>query len=418
MSAPSRLIGSTAGFGICVALSAAVAAQGSPQVLIGGARAAPVGFLQQQAWCRPAVALCNLPYPQPPLPFAGGTAYNSLNQVVWDSNGPLLVGASATSVPPCALSCGPIPVPGLPAGAVVCGLAFDELSQTLIAIDNTPSIRTFIVPPVGCPIPGFVCPLLNVFPPILQPGGLAFSEKNQLLYFSVSNFAGGAPQTLIFATRAPANPCVPLCATPVPGCPNGVQLGPVTGLAFDDATDDLYVTDGAIVMRLTLNIAVTPCTIAAVNCCQQPLVATYYGLELEASHPTTVGVSCLGAPCPACPAMALSTSGDPTVGMPYPLTVSNGPMPSNAIPFIGFPGCTPGFPIFCGRFHPPLAPLIQLPGFALAGAAPCGGSGTLVLPIPLNYAICGLSFCVQAIVLCPGPGIGLTNALNATVTDN
>lgn len=93
-------------------------------------------------------------------------------------------------------------------------------------------------------------------------------------------------------------------------------------------------------------------------------------------------------------------------------------MPSNAVPALGFPGCTPGVPIFCGRFHPSLVTLLVLPGLALAGPAPCGGSATLFVPIPLNYALCGLSFCSQEVVVCAGLGLGLTNALNATITDN
>lgn len=405
---------------LAASLAAGAFAQGTPQALIGGATAAGGTALARQIWCQPSAALCNLPMlPPPAAPFAGGTAYNSFNQVAWTSNGPLLLGVSATSVPPCAVVCGPVPVPGLPAGSLVAGLAFDELGQTLIAIDSTPSIRTFATPPVGCPVPGFVCNLAGVFPPNLTPGGLAYSEKNNLLYFSVSNFAGGAPMSLIFATRAPQNPCVPLCAIPVPlACPAGPQLGPITGLAFDDATDDLYLTDGVVLMRLTMNIAISPCAVAATACCVRPLVGPYHGLELEPSHPLTVGAACTAAPCPVCPAMALGTSADPTVGTPFNLSVNNAPSPGNVVLFMGFPGCTAGVPIFCGLFHPSLAVLVGLPAVPLVGPAPCGGAGGLGFPIPLNYALPGLSFCVQGVVVCAGAGLGLTNALNATITDN
>jgi len=395
-------------------------AQGTPQNLIGGSFGAAVGVaLQQQVFCKPGAVLCPLPIPPPPAPFAGGTAYDSFQQVIWETNGFLWMGVSAVSNPPCVVVCPPVAVPGLPANVFLTGLAFDDLTRTLIAIDSANFIRTYVVPPAGCPVPGFICPLGGVIPPNLQTGGLAYSEKHNLLYFSASNFAGGAPNTVIQVSRAPVNPCVPICPFGVPICPVAPQLGPITGMAFDDASDDLYITDGAVVMKLSMNIAVSPCAIRAVVCCAQPLPGAYHGLDIESSHMLPVGAPCTWVPCAACPQLALVANSDPSIGnATYGVTVTGAPVPSNAAVSLGFPGCTAGVPLWCGLFYPPLALNIVLPPFALAGAPPCAGTGIQPIPIPVNYNLCGFSFCAQAVVLCPGGGIGLTNALNGTLTDS
>ena len=395
--------------------SARASAQGTPQALIGGA-ALPGPMLQRQTICAPAARLCPIPYPPPPAPFAGGTAYDPHGQVIWDSNGPMLV---AMPLPPaCAPICPPLPVPGLVPPALVTGLAYDEGPSLLLVVDSTAVVTILRVPRAAPCAPLLLrsCPLGPLVPPGFTPGGLAFSEASNRLFVAISSFAGGPPGNLILVL-GPGAGCAPLCQLPLPACLGVPPLGPITGLAFDDASNSLLATDGVVVQQLAL--APGLCGIAAARCCPAPLAATYYGLDLQASHPLAVGKSCLGAPCPACPAMALATAGgDPVPGNRGFALVLNGAPPGVPVTtLLNFPGCGGGVPLLCGTFFPRLAGVVALPPVTTAGGA-CAGTATLPVPIPLSYAFCGVSLCFQDVLVCPGLGLGLTNAIDVTITDD
>ena len=398
------------------------AAQGTPSALIGGAFNAAAGpMIQRQVWCTPGVPLC-LPVLGPPvMPFAGGTAYDPGTQTIWNSDGLLLTGLSALSVPPCAPVCPPVPCPGLPAGAFVCGLAFAEDTRSLWVIDSTPALMelTFVGGP--CPVPLRRCGLAGVIPPTHTPGGLAYSEKLRMVLYSVSMWGVVPPNNLVFI--APSNaPCAPVCMVPWNACGAVAALGAITGLAYDDCTDTMYATDGALLANGVLRFVPPNCQLLRQQCCNLPVIAAYYGLCIEPSHPVARGMSCTAAPCPNCPALAMSTTSDPTLGNArFALQVSNAPAGSVLICMLGPGPCTPGIPVLCGLYYPILPPAPVMFGIVgLGGPAPCGGSGAAALPVPMDVSLCGSTVCVQGLVLClaaPGPGVGLTNALDLTITD-
>jgi hypothetical protein len=392
----------------------------TPQALMGGAvSGSGVPFLQRQVYCNSAKSICSPILAVPPANFAGGTAYEPGREIIWDSDGVRLTGVRVDSVPPCRPVCTPTVVPGLPASALVTGLAFaDAPNKVLFVADSTPEIMTLLVPPTtACPIFQARCSLANIIPAGHRPGGLAYSEKHKVLFYSSSNFAGGPAMNVVYAAPS-ANPCAPLCKFVPPSC-TGFVLGPITGLAYDDGRNALYLTDGKALQRFVIVPSTAGCQPQPVDCCTAPVVGPYYGLELEPSHATQTGAPCTSAPCPACPLMELDAAGDPVVGnATFALQLTNSPASGSLFAFLGAGPCTAGIPVFCGLFHPSWAP-VSLGSVPLGGSGPCNGSAAFPLPIPASYALIGITVCVQGVVVCtPGVGLGLTNALGLQITDN
>jgi hypothetical protein len=117
--------------------------------------------------------------------------------------------------------------------------------------------------------------------------------------------------------------------------------------------------------------------------------------------------------------MLLAAAGDAALGnvaFGYRLT---GAQPGiTAFCFANVGPCTPGVPIFCGLFHVPLVPPpINLGAMVTVGAA-CASTAFQPLPIPVNPAICGTDISAQDVIICPGFGIGLTNAVCVRITDS
>lgn len=402
-----------------VALSASVAAQASS--LVGGANVAGNPTLLRQQNCQPA-RMCTPILALPTTPFAGGTAYDPIRQVVWDTDG--LQIASVTylsgSGGPCRVICAPQPVPGLPAGAVATGLAFEEDASgagRLWCIDSAFQLQAFGWPTRSCPGIGTRCSVANFMPtPNHRPGGLAISEANGTIFWSTSDFTGGVANNWIFGCNI-ATPCQPVCRLQVGGC-LGVPLGPITGLAFDDCTDTMYITDGRNVATAQYfpPSAVAPCRLVITSCCPSSTVAgAYYGLCVEPAHDTRVGTNCLSAPCPACP-MLFSAQGDASLGNgTFGYRLSGAPPGATAFCLFNVGACTPGIPFLCGSFYVPLSPIILGSAVTVGGA--CAAQAFQPLPIPMNPSLCNLPISAQDVVVCAGGGFGLTNAVCTTISD-
>ena len=401
------------------------AAQGTPYQLVGGASnpVAPPNFIQNQIWCQRPTRKCNTPL-VPPAHNGGGTAYDPATQVIWDCDGARLIGARATSTPPCGLVCGPV-LAQTPPNAIVTGLAFDEGNRWLWQLDSSPGLSWFTT--TGTPCPKLVgrCSLAGVFPTTHTPGGLAYSERYKLVFYSASIFPSGIATNIVYAAPA-SNPCQPICKFPFDVCTGGPPLSALRGLAFDDCSSTLYATDG---IRVARGVFLPPptCTVPTIACCNASLIAPYYGLCLETSHAVSVGNSCTALPCPACPNMVLSAIGDPATGNSlFALRISGAPATTAALGTVGVfllgPGpCTPGLPMGCGLYHIQLPPPPILLGVTpLLGPPACGGVATQPLPVPLDPVLCGVNLSTQAAVLCAGAsgiGMGLTNALDLTLND-
>jgi hypothetical protein len=399
---------------VVLALVAAPAAQR----LIGGAHSPATGpILATQNVCAPSARLCGPLLAPPPLPAAGGTAYDPRRQVVWNTDGPTLAGVQRLASAPCsAFYCPPAPAP-LPAGALATGLAFDESRDAVWMIDNSPSLSLLRLSATArCPALAARCSLAAVIPPTHTPGSLAFSERLQMVFWSSSVFGGGAAANIVYVARA-NDPCTVICRITLfgtVGCGGGV-LGPITGMAFDDCTDRIYVTDG---VRVLSGVFLQPCGATSFACCAAALVAPYYGLDIEAEHPVRVGASCLQAACGACPSLSLSAVGDPSLGNPaFALRISGAPTGGLSAIALSAGPCGAGLPLWCGLLHPAFPPGFVFP-LPLAGGGACGGTATQPLPIPMMPWTCGLKLCAQGAILCVPAGNGLTNALELTLSDS
>jgi hypothetical protein len=389
--------------------------------LVGGAAAGGVPSIirqrncQQQIVCQPILNL-------PAAPPAGGSAYDPIRQVIWDTDGMLLVSVSyLTTGGPCRVACAAAPVPGLPAGALASGLAFQEDGTgagVLWCVDTSFQLQAFAWPTRSCPGVGQRCSIAAFMPtPAHRPGGLAVSEANRTIFFSASDFTGGAANNWVFGANL-ANPCQPICRLQVGGCA-GLALGPITGLAFDDCSNTMYLTDGRTVATATYfpPTAIAPCRLNITACCPTTaLTPTYYGLCVEPTHHSTAGTNCLNAPCPPCP-MNLTAVGDASLGNSTFAFRLNAAPPGTAFCIFNVGACTPGFPFLCGTFHLPLMP----PPIILSTVPTVGGACAAVanhpLPIPLSPWLCGAPISAQDIVVCAVGGFGLSNAVCTTLSD-
>ncbi len=393
------------------------------QRLVGGAFSPAGGpLLATKTFCAASVRLCSPILAAPPTNFAGGTAYDPIHQVIWDTDGLRLIGILALAAVPCATPYCPAVALPLPANALATGLAFDESRDAVWMIDSSPSLSLLRISATSrCPTLSARCDLTPVVPTTHATGSLAFSERRQLVLWSSSVFTGGAAANIVYVAAA-ANPCVVTCRITLfgtVGC-GGAPLGPITGMAYDDCTDRIYVTDGTAVLRATY---LPPCGANGFQCCAAAAVAPFYGLDLEPAHPTSVGGSCMMPPCAACLAVTLTTSGDPTIGnAAFALRIQNAPAGSFGMLAFHPGACGAGLPLFCGLYHPAaLPPAVLFGPVALVGGGACTAAGAFPLPVPLAAGLCGQRFCTQGVILCIGAGLGvggLTNAVDFVIGDS
>jgi hypothetical protein len=400
---------------IVLTLAAAAAPAQAPSRLVGGASTTAGGILQRDPMtCTPA-QMCGPLFGPLPQPFAGGTAYDPIRGVIWTTDGVSLIGMPAQNAA-CVPVCGPIPVPGLAAGVVATALAFQEdgsATGVLWCVDSSHNLHRFAWSG-ACPVAGTTCSLATSAPTLTHRfGGLAISETNSRIFYAASDFGSGLPNTWVFSAPL-SNPCTPTCSVPLPlTCP-GLVGRRVTGLAFDDCLDTLYVTDGIFVFWAAFT---APCTFGPMSCCTVPAASPYVGLCVEPRRSLTQGSSCLSAPCATCPSMLLAAVGDPTLGnSSFGFRLANAPAGSTVLGYWNV-GCSPGVPALCGTFFPPFVPPpIPFTPVVLGGTG-CGGQTFHALPIPLAATLCGLTFSAQDVLICPGFGTGLSNAVCATISD-
>jgi len=232
---------------------------------------------------------------------------------------------------------------------------------------------------------------------------IATSEKGTLGY---------AHSILGFAAK---QPCVIRCKYAIKStCLSSKRL--LSGLAFYCCPKrTLYASDG--LRNLELIATSTSCGFLAGRCCAA--AGDYRGLAVTPGWTLThLGKSCMSKPCRVCPNTYLATAGgDPSLGNPkFSLDLINAPtgsLPNFAVMYIRGAACSPGFPVFCGRFYP--LPFHIGPLAAPISGSGCSGFARMPLPIPASANLCGLKLCTQYLILCPRavglPGIGLSNAL-------
>lgn len=386
--------------------------------------------------CAPPSILCTT---APPAPltgrwYEGGFAFDPIRgNGGWSTNGTQLwyqrIANPMVCVPQCTVAVAQVlpPQPVTDPQPRVGGLTIDVRRQQLAHAESflgTGAIRLYsIAPGLVCPTPLASCVFALPFPDSLV-GGIAYDGRRDVFYVVSTRATGPALDTRIqVIQRLPFPTCTAVCTLTLPAtiapC---VGLGPIRGLAYDPCPQNLYVTDGRQTVAFqTGGTAACPSLTSTMTCCflMHPAGQIWHGIDVPRRPGRLLGSSCTGAPCPACPLMTIAEVGHSVVGnLAFGFQVQNAPAGGTAFFFLSNTCVSPGLPFFCGQIHLGLTPPWPV-GFgtsALTGVPPCGGTGTALLPIPLNYSLCNLSLCVQAIVVCPAPGgIGVTPAASFVI---
>jgi hypothetical protein len=356
--------------------------------------------------------------------YAGGTAYDPRNQTVWISDGANLgeyyLKSGSSLSKSCASRCKILKATIANANASVSGLAHDENDAKLYQLSTTPGameITTYDT--TSCPVKPTLCRI-----PLKQGQvacGLAHDEINDYLYISVStpsSLIKGAWDQEIWINLA-SDPCKNICKTkPTQNC----VLTLITGLAFDSCARILYATDGSKTQAWPLS-ALAKCTFTKGWCCTKSTAPRYKGLALIPGWTVKrFGKSCAQPPCEACHNVRIGFKGALAPGNTVEVSLDHAPIPAAAIFFGKIGGCGSAglvFPYpFCGGWYA-IPPAFLFAGLPVTGSTQCCGNIKLKLKLPPGPKICGLKICLQWYFVCkgtkPGPGTGLTDAIELTV---
>ncbi|MGE0144028.1 MAG: hypothetical protein AB7I19_09465 [Planctomycetota bacterium] len=383
-----------------------LAAQTVPE-LIGVTAATPLLRTRDMGTC--AERACP-PTGFPPMaahPAAGGTAFDPGRGGAWISNGTHLACVTKDG---CRFLCPTTPLSL--AREFVSGLAVDETRRHLLLSTTSNAIEVY---ELDCPLGRRISRCIAPVPATHTIGGIATADVEDFVIFSSSDFSGTAPPANTLYVAARSAPCTPLCSVPIPRFCG--TLGPIHGVAYDQCTRTVWVTDGFATLGMTIDLRT--CTISPTHCCAMTPPEPFIGLCVAPSEGTTTGRNCIRPSCPPCAAsMTIGTKGSPAIGnADFAITLESAPAGGGAWLLLSFAGpCTGGMPTptpFCGLLHVDFSFLIVLGGVPITGGpAACGGTATMPVPVPADLGLCGLHACGQWLGICPLGGVFTSNALS------
>ena len=211
-----------------------------------------------------------LPTPLPPvLPYAGGTAYDSVLGQILVSDGFRIIHVDHDT---CSTVCGPYQPP-ITTSSVVTGLAMDEVQKVLWISDSSNTLSKT----TGCPAT-LVSSCRMAMPVGYTVAGLASDDLRGLLFYAAGDWGMTPPRPNLVVVAKTSSPCTPLCTIQVTGCGTN-PMNPITGLGFDPITSTLFMTDGRQTLESKFDLQ--NCTLSEVRCCGgvQPVNEPYVGLE-------------------------------------------------------------------------------------------------------------------------------------------
>jgi len=360
-----------------------------------------------------------LPTPLPPvLPYAGGTAYDSVLGEILVSDGFRIIHVDPDT---CSTVCGPYQPP-ITTSSVVTGLAMDEVQKVLWISDSSNTLSKT----TGCPAT-LVSSCKMAMPVGYTVAGLASDDLRGLLFYAAGDWGMTPPRPNLVVVTKTSSPCTPLCTIQVTGCGTN-PMNPITGLGFDPITSTLFMTDGRQTLESKFDLQ--SCTLSEVRCCGgvQPVNEPYVGLEFLPSRATILGRSCLDSICGTCPnAVGQHTAiGDPTLGNPSFALRMDGLPPQSltvvkaAFLIVGAGPCqSPGIKVlpFCGPLLVPVQPLIPIVIGPLSpvGTVACTAYVSVTLAVPIDRSLAGQVLSSQFVMTCThqlAVGTAVSNCLS------
>ncbi len=385
-------------------------AQTVPQ-LIGITAGAPLLRTRDMGLCTENACPAGIA-PMTGHPAAGGTGYDPRRGGAWVTNGNDL---ALLAPQRCTTLCGPQAL--LDPSVQMTGLAVDEVRDVLWVSDTRNVIHQYAI---ACPVQRRLAQCAASVPSGHTIGGLATADAAALVLYATSDFSGTAPpgNRLVVATQA--RPCQPLCVLQVDRCGTAV-MGPIHGVAFDQCTDTVWLTDGYRTVGFTLDVQ--RCSLVPTHCCGPSSLDPYIGLCILPSQPTAFGRACAAGSCVPCSSAVIGTVGDPALGNGgFAFTLDQAPVGALCWLGISLNGpCSPfgviALPPFCGRLHVDVLNVAALGAFVTGGGTGCTGSALAPLGVPPNPVFCGLHACAQWVGVC-GPSLGtfVTPALSFAVS--
>jgi hypothetical protein len=394
-------------------LPATAAAQG-PNSLIGLTRGTPT-LSERTLTCTPLPPCVISGLSSPATPWAGGTAWDPIHNVLWVSNGPQIEAVAPTT---CTVYCLTQPAPLLSPNATVTGLEVVESQNQLWMVDSFGVLYqcTLACPPVRVA----TCNTPLTFTSNWSTGGLAVDECNGIVFYSYSNWSTNAT---LLAMAPIATPCQIFNQVPLPA---SCGMTAVTGLTVDGCRRVLYITDGTVTMSWNYTVGPGPTpvvTFGTLTCCALSLpTGSLVGLALRSGSANPAGTGCSNGSYPAC-IMSHVLRGSPNLG-----NASFG-LDVNTAAHDTFIWCVIGVgPCVAGPVIPPLCgPAMVGPTLGTLGPfhAPTGTGCSIYapfnLPIPLNRGLCGMPLSSQCVALCAtgSPlGTAMSNCLSWQLQSN
>lgn len=374
--------------------------------------------LQDVGACTAPTTVCNAALLNNANAIAGGAAYDPRQQALWACDDRTLELFRLGDCKPLCQT-----TPQRQGSLTISGLAISDRRRLMFQLETAPGtavLETYDLR--ACP-PGQAAlrPCSVPIAAAAVAAGLAFDEARELLYVSSSERLLGGYRHLLHVLQLGATaPCGQfVCTVQFTDCSPSLSGAAITGLAYESCSQLLYATTGTVTRTLRL-VDPLHCNVQDLGCCNSQGPGGFFaGIDVvpgwsRQDH----GTSCLGTPCPSCPAMRGDLAGgDPSLGnQEFAAALNSAPAGGQAFLLLGAGPCTAGLPLpfLCGPVFPAPAPLLVVPA-PLSGTG-CLGAARVPLPIPVDPGLCGGTLCSQWLVLCAGAGgAGASNAVQFTI---
>lgn len=401
--------------GAVAALSSILAAQ--PLIGFTARNFSPMSSrITSQVMCNPALTVCNQALPPPSQNYAGGAAYSPWRHSIWHTEGTRLL---ELTIDNCKRVCLRPTFRILGPQSLASGLTINAARNEMYQVESRAGLAgvvtyRFVSPSAVCPSNGRGC-VITLPSSAHFAGAITHDGRRDLIYVAASIFNVANPANFLLVYKRGDPNCRPFCRIRVPLChTTHGRLQAIRALAYDECNDIIYISDGRQTsVQSVIWSPSQPCPrLLPLSCCTlASLGELWAGFDVTPVRHGKLGTSCTPPNCPSCPSMSFDPIGKPVVGnTQFKLRLSGAPANGAGYLLLNAGPCLP-ISFGCGQLFPALAGILVLGPVPVGGAAPCGGQTDFSLPIPNNYALCGLKFCAQAGVVCPAGGLALTNGL-------